>query len=401
VPVLGTTLQGWVNAYKEGGWLPKWASPGYRGSMVGTMGDVSLADAIVKKIPGFDVQGAYEAIAKDAFVPPSKGSQGMGRECLEQYVKFGYIPHGAGCSEVTSRTLDYLQSDYAIANAAEVLGHSEDAAELRGRAANYSLMFDFSSGFIRSTDMSTGKFTEPFDQFAWGGDYTEAGPWQYRFSLPYDAPGLAELYREADLDMCEELERAQTMAPIYHIGDYSNQIHEMTEMAVNCWGQYEHNNQPVHHMLYMFGAVDPSSGYGGACASRGQFYLRKAMRELYSPTWDMFAGDEDNGEMGAWYVLSALGLYSLSPGTEDYVLGSPLFEQVTISLEGSGMQHTSAEATLVIEAVDNAAGNVYVQGVSWNGQALSRDTNSIKYSDLMKGGVLQFTMGPEPLSQKK
>ena len=243
IPVLSTTLQGWVNAYKEGGWLPKWASPGYRGSMVGTMGDVSLADAIVKGVPGFDKEGAYEAIYKDAFVAPPPSANGMGRECLESYVRLGYIPHGT-CSEVVSRTLDYLQSDFAIANAAEVLGHVDDAAILRDRAANYSSMFDLSTGFMRSIDMRSGKFSEPFDEFAWGGDYTEAGPWQYRFSLPYDPAGLAQLYEEAGLDICAVLEEAQTMASIYHIGDYSNQIHEMTEMAVNCWGQYEHNNQP-------------------------------------------------------------------------------------------------------------------------------------------------------------
>ncbi|CAE7700473.1 unnamed protein product, partial [Symbiodinium microadriaticum] len=367
VPVLATTLQGWVNAYKEGGWLPKWASPGYRGSMVGTMGDVSLADAIVKGIPGFDKDGAYEAIRKDAFEPPPPSANGMGRECLATYLKFGYIPHGT-CSEVVSRTLDYLQADYAIANAAELLGYADDATTLRSRAANYSSMFDFSSGFMRSIDLATGKFTEPFDQFAWGGDYTEAGPWQYRFSLPYDAPGLANMYRDADMDICSVLEQTQTMASIYHIGDYSNQIHEMTEMAVNC-----------------------------ACAARGQYYLRKAMRELYKPNNNMFAGDEDNGEMGAWYVLSALGLYSLSPGTEDYVFGSPLFEKVTINLEGNGRQHSMSTPTLVIEAVDNTAENVYVQSVSWNGQAVSLDSNSISYSELMKGGTLQFVMGSQPL----
>lgn len=396
VPVLGQTLQGWVNAYKEGGWLPKWASPGYRGSMVGTMGDVSLADAIVKNIPGFDVKIAYEAIYKDAFEVADPNS-GTGRECLQSYLKFGYIPHGT-CSEVVSRTLDYYQSDFAIARAAEKLSDFETAEILNQRMANYSSIFDFETGFIRSISQNTGKFTEPFDPYAWGGDYTEAGPWQYRFSIPFDVPGLAKLYQQAGLDMCDILTDAQVLPSIYHLGGYSNQIHEMTEMAVNCWGQYSHNNQPSHHMLYMFGSIYPEQGVTGACASIGQSYLRKALTQLYNPTDEMFAGDEDNGEMGAWYILTSIGLYSLSPGTEDYVFGSPLFQKVTISLEGNGVDMKTSD-TLVIEAHDNSLENMYVQGVKWNGNPIT--INSIKYSELMKGGILEFQMGNKPPSHKK
>eukprot|EP00604_Paraphysomonas_vestita_P002282 CAMPEP_0174819424 /NCGR_PEP_ID=MMETSP1107-20130205/2640_1 /TAXON_ID=36770 /ORGANISM="Paraphysomonas vestita, Strain GFlagA" /LENGTH=683 /DNA_ID=CAMNT_0016032877 /DNA_START=358 /DNA_END=2409 /DNA_ORIENTATION=- len=393
VPVLSKTLQGWVNAYKEGGWLPKWASPGYRGSMVGTMGDVSIADAIVKEIPGFDVKTAYEAIYKDAFVPSDPNS-GTGRECIASYLKFGYIPHGT-CSEVVSRTLDYYQSDFAIAKAAEKLNDLETANILKLRYANYSSLFDYQSGFIRSINEKTGKFTEPFDAFAWGGDYTEAGPWQYRFSIPFDVPGLAKLYQQAGQDICTELNNAQTMPSIYHLGGYGNQIHEMTEMTVNCWGQYSHSNQPVHHMLYMFGSVYPDEGVTSTCASTGQYYIRKALSTLYKPTDEMFAGDEDNGEMGAWYILSSIGLYSLSPGTEDYVFGSPLFQKVTISLEGNGIENAASD--LIIQAHDNSAENVYVQSVKFNGTPIT--INSIKYSDLMKGGLLEFQMGSSPSSK--
>jgi predicted alpha-1,2-mannosidase len=396
VPVLGQTLQGWVNAYKEGEWLPKWASPGYRGSMVGTMGDVSLADAIVKGIPGFDTKVAYEAIYKDAFEIPQPNSGGTGRECFQSYLKLGYIPHGT-CTEVVSRTLDYYQSDFAIARAAEKMNDLETAQILSQRMANYSSIFDFETGFMRSISEGTGKFTEPFDPYAWGGDYTEAGPWQYRFSIPFDVPGLAKLYEEAGYDMCDVLTDAQVLPSVYHLGGYGGQIHEMTEMSVNCWGQYSHNNQPSHHILYMFGSIKPEQGVTSACASTGQYYLRKALTELYSPTDEMFAGDEDNGEMGAWYILTSLGLYSLSPGTEEYVLGSPLFQSVTISLEGNGIE-TKFSESLVVQAHDNSAENVYVQGVKWNGTPIG--ISSIKYSELMRGGVLEFQMGPQPPSHK-
>ena len=367
--------------------------------MVGTMGDVSLADAIVKSIPGFDVKIAYEAIYKDAFEIPVPNS-GMGRECLQTYLKNGYIPHGT-CSEVVSRTLDYYQSDYAIARAAEKMNDLETAEILNQRMANYSSIFDFDTGFIRSINPATGKFTEPFDPYAWGGDYTEAGPWQYRFSVPFDVPGLNKLYQQAGLDLCDTLTDAQTLPSLYHLGGYGGQIHEMTEMAVNCWGQYAHNNQPVHQMLYMFGSVSPEQGVTSSCASTGQFYLRKALTSLYKPTDEMFAGDEDNGEMGAWYILSSIGLYSLSPGTEEYVLGSPLFQKVTISLEGNGVEKLLKRSeSLIVEAHDNSAENVYVQNVKWNGEDVV-GINSIKYSELMKGGVLEFQMGSQPPSLKK
>lgn len=383
---LALTLQGWLTAYKEGEWLPKWASPGYRGSMVGTMGDVSLADAIVKRIPGFDRELAYEAIRKDAFETPPVNSPG-GRECLGAYLQYGYIPRGL-CSEVVSRTLDYYQADFAIAQAASVLGYEDDARTLLQRSSNYSSLFDVEEGMMRSRSLVSGKFTEPFDQYAWGGDYTEAGPWQYRFSVPYDPAGLASLYAAGDTNICDALEKLQTTTSAYHIGGYNSQIHEMTEMVVNCWGQYEHGNQPVHHILYMFGAAG-----GPTCAARGQHYLRRAMRELYKPGSDMFAGDEDNGEMGAWYVLSSLGLYSLSPGTEDYVLGSPLFASVSLDLSTSA---SPEKKYLVIEAENNSAENVYVQKVTWNGEELASDVNAVKYSTLMAGGTLKFTMGPAP-----
>ena len=160
--------------------MPKWASPGYRGSMVGTQGDVSLAAAIVQDIPGFDQEQAYQAIRKDAFEAPSSSLSGKGRVCLPSYLEYGYIPRdapsteGGLCDECVSRSLNYMQSDYAVAQAALKLGHDNDAAELLTRAYNYSLVFDAESstagqglGFMRSKQIITQKWTEGFDQFAW------------------------------------------------------------------------------------------------------------------------------------------------------------------------------------------------------------------------------------------
>lgn len=389
--MLTNLINGWLNSYKEGAWLPKWSSPGYRFGMVGTMGDVTLADAIVKNIPGFDESIAYEAIRKDAFEIPPAGVQGVGRVCLESYMKHGYIPVGAPmttggqCYEVVSRTLNYLQSDFAISKAAAKLGKNDDALLLMQRAGNYSKIFDGETGFFRGKDCHTDKFVAPFDQFAWGNDYTEAGPWQYRFYVPFDPIGLSKLYKQHDLDFCEELEKAQTSQSTYHRGDYSGEIHEEIELRDHCWGQYSHNNQPVHHMLYMFIASDPK-GYKGSCASKGHKYIRQALSTLYKPTEDMFAGDEDNGQMSSWYLLSSLGLYALSPGTEEYVVSSPLFDRVLIDISDNAQD----KKVLEILALNNGKENVYVESVTFNGRPIG--LNSVPYSDLAKGGQLVFTM---------
>ncbi|KAJ1436463.1 glycosyl hydrolase family 92-domain-containing protein [Ochromonadaceae sp. CCMP2298] len=440
-PMLGRIIQGWLSAYEEGGWLPKWASPGYRGSMVGTMGDVSLADAIVKQLPGFDYGLAYAAIRKDAFEDPA-GVEGVGRECLEAYLEYGYVPRdpaststststtyasapapaststststtASTCDQVVSRTLNYYQADWAIAQAARKLGHEDDYALLMRRANNYTLLFDQNGGFFRSRT-TEGKFSEPFDEFAWGGDYTEAGPWQYRFYTPYDPQGLAGLYSSGGGDMCEELEKVHTTGPVFHIGGYDSEIHEMTEMCTNTHlkapSQYSHNNQPIHHQLYMYMGIGDVAGTGGmeGCAAKGQMRIRQVLSELYTAGSDMFPGDEDNGEMGAWYVLSALGLYNLSPGGTDYMLGSPLFGEVEVQIGGEekgekgqkgwGDRGEKGEggqkgATLLIRSVHNSAQNVYVQYATFNDLPL---TTSIAYSALRGGGTLTFYMGPAP-----
>jgi predicted alpha-1,2-mannosidase len=407
-PYLGTSIQGWVNAYVEGEWLPKWASPGYRGSMVGTMGDVSLADAIVNDIPNFDVKKAYEAIRKDAFDIPPSGVEGVGRVCLESYLKYGYVPRespattGGTCSEVVSRTLNYLQSDFAIAQAALKLGYKDDAAALAMRYENFSLTFDGDTGFFRSKVLGAEKWTVPFDQYAWGGDYTEGGPYQFRFYLPYDPKGLADVYAASGRDMCQELLNVQTVShSTFHIGGYGEEIHEQTELPDHCWGQYAHNNQPVHHMLYMH----MYDGYQGACSNQGRYWIREVLLNMYKADANMFPGDEDNGEMAAWFVLSSLGLYQRSPGSGNYEFGLPLFGSVEIDISDISHNHPlilsskgkSAERkVLKIVAKNNSYENTYVKRITWNGEEIPKDQDAISYAKLAEGGTLVFELGPNP-----
>jgi len=269
------------------------------------------------------------------------------------------------------------------------------------RASNFSSLFDAETGFFRSRFINTEKWTTPFDQYDWGGDYTEGGPWQFRFYLPHDPVGLSALYTASGRDMCTELDNTQTAtSSIFHVTGYGSEIHEQTELPDHCWGQYAHNKQPVHHMLYMY----MHRGHKDACAAKGQYYIRKALNTLYKSDAEMFAGDEDNGEMGAWYVLSSLGLYSLSPGSNSYVLGSPLFGRVDLDISDNAAFHTAGtpqnkvmdKKVLTVIAVNNSKSNMYVQSVSWNGVNIAGSVNSIPYSTLAQGGTLRFVMGPHP-----
>jgi len=394
-PVLGTTLQGWIHAYEEGGWLPKWASPGYRGSMLGTMADVVLSDAIVNNIPGFDIQKAFEAVLKDAYEAPGGDVSSVGRACLTPYLEEGYIPHGATqsnveCTEVVSRTLSYYQADYAISRAAKKLGKDTLFEELNSRSMQFPSIFEPKTSFFRARHVDDKSWVEPFDQYAWGGDFMESGPWQYRFSLPYAPMGLADLYQDGGNHLCDMLEKMQKTSPNFHIGTFEGLIKEQTEMVELTWGQYAHNDQPVHHVLYLFGAID-SDGYSGSCAAKGQHWLRKAQRSFYKPGVDMFVGDEDNGEMGAWFVLSSMGLYSLSPGSGVYEFSPPLFDEVELNISDD----TQSNSTLRIKAINNSPSNPYIQKVFWNDELIS-GTNSISYKLLAKGGTLLFEMGSKP-----
>jgi predicted alpha-1,2-mannosidase len=376
----GRLVDGWLTAWQEGGWLPNWASPGYRSSMWGSMGDVVLSEALVKGIPGINRTAAYLAIRQDAFREASAEAM-AGRLELNDYERLGYVPSDSQLGETVSRSLGYMVADHAISKAAKVMGHDQDAKVLHERAQRYDLLFDKLSGFFRPKGRN-GHFTGAFDEYSWGGEYTEGGPWQYRFAVPHDPVGLASLYRSSGRDICEELEVMNAGPNTIDMLPGSTVMHEMGEMKRNCWGQYAHNNQPVHDAQYMYLAVGKTPDAN--CSRRGQHWIRKALLELYKPGASMYPGDEDNGEMGAWFVLSALGLYQLEPAGSSYVLGSPLFADVTVRLR---------QGELRILAENHSRARPFVQEVRLNNRKLSE--LSVPYASLMQGGELRFEMAPE------
>ena len=367
---LGEILQAWVNAYKEGGWLPQFPAPGYRACMTGSLIDSIFGDAAVKNIPGFDLQTAYEGLKKHATMK-GDAAKGYGRVGIEEYLKYNYLPADQ-IDQSAAETVDAAYGDFCIAQVAKAAGRQDDYAMFMKRSENWRNIFDPSVKFLRGKN-ADGSWMTPFDPFTWGNPYVEGGTWQHRWDVPHQLPELIEAMG-GKAASAEALEKMLSTPPIFNVGVYGSEIHEMSEMAAVEYGQYAHSNQPSHNMLYVI-----------AHAGRPditQLWVRKVMDELYSP--DQFAGDEDTGSMAAWYILSALGFYPHCPGKAEYTLGSPLFVKSTLRLPG--------KKAFIVEAPGNTTEKVYVSGTQLNGQAVSGIT--ITHEAITSGGTLHFDMSP-------
>ena len=365
---LGEILQAWVNAYKEGGWLPQFPAPGYRACMTGSLIDSIFADAAVKGIPGFDVQTAYAGLKKHATIKgdPDKG---YGRLGIEEYLKFNYVPADR-IDQSAAETVDAAYGDFCIAQVAKAAGQQDDYAMFMKRSENWRNLFDPSVKFLRGKN-ADGTWLSPFDPFTWGNPYVEASAWQHRWDAPHQISVLIEAMG-GKAASAEALETMLTTPPIFNVGVYGKEIHEMSEMAAVEFGQYAHSNQPSHNLLYLLAHVGRPD--------LTQLWVRKTMNELYSP--DQFAGDEDTGSMAAWYILSSLGFYPVCPGKAEYTLGSPLFSRATVRLPG--------KKAFVIEAPGNSPDKVFVHSANFDGQPLTAPT--LEHAAIVKGGTLRFEM---------
>ena len=313
---LRSMLGGWLNACREGGWTPKWVSPGPRACMIGTHFDAVAADAVAKGITDWDVEGMYGYLWRDASEPSSKATHG--RQGLREYIRLGYVP----CDKYpysVSTTMDYAYDDFCVAQVARHLGKHGDADLLLKRAGSYRHLFDPATGFMRARK-ATGEFAAPFEEFRWGGAYIEGGPWQHVFNVPHDVPGLASLFG-GNPALCRKLDAMLSAPARFSTGSYPAEIHEMTEMALADFGQYAHSNQPVHHFLFLYQLAGQPE--------KTAYWVRRVARELYSP--DDFPGDEDNGEMSAWYIFACLGLYPVCPGVNQYAAFPPHVSAATIN----------------------------------------------------------------------
>ena len=376
-PTMSKEMQeGLINAYKESGFFPEWASPGHRGCMVGNNSASVLVDAYVKGIKVDDLETLYKGLIHGTEnVHPTVSS--TGRLGHEYYNKLGYVPYDVKINENAARTLEYAYNDWCIYQIAKDLGRPQKELDLYAkRAMNYKNLFDKETKLMRGKNKD-GNFMAPFSPLKWGDAFTEGNSWHYTWSVFHDPQGLIDLMggRKEFITM---LDSVFAVPPVFDDSYYGQVIHEIREMQIMNMGNYAHGNQPIQHMIYLY-------NYAGE-PWKAQYWLRQVMDRMYTPTPDGYCGDEDNGQTSAWYVFSALGFYPVAPGTTQYVLGAPLFKKATLHFENG--------KSLVVNAPENSDKNIYIESMSFNGKNYTK--NYLEHFELLKGGVLDIKMGDEP-----
>ena len=382
-PALNTQImEGLVNTYKESGWLPEWASPGHRNVMIGSNSSPIISDAFLKgvKIEQSDI--LLEAMLKNATTsknrPKSSGRviNSVGREGVEYYNELGYVPYDVGINENAARTLEYAYADFTVGQMAQKMGKQDLADQFFIKSLNYKKLFDPQTQWMRGKNKS-GVFQSPFNPLKWGDAFTEGNSLHYTWSVFHDVEGLIQLMGGKEA-FSSKLDKVFEMPPKFDNSYYGFTIHEIREMQIVNMGNYAHGNQPIQHMIYLYNYANQ--------AHKTQEKIRDVLAKLYSPTPDGYCGDEDNGQTSAWYVFSALGFYPVTPGVNQYVIGSPLFKKVTLSLQ-NGKQ-------FIISAPKNNRNNVYINGASLNGQ--NWNNSYIDFDTIQAGGEIEFHMSEEP-----
>lgn len=368
--------EGLINTYKESGFFPEWASPGHRGCMIGNNSASVLVDAYMKGVKVDDVKILYEGLIHGTEnVHPEVSS--TGRLGYQYYNKLGYVPYDVKINENTARTLEYAYDDWCIYQLAKALNRPKKEIELFAkRAMNYRNVFDKESKLMRGRN-ENGQFQSPFSPLKWGDAFTEGNSWHYSWSVFHDPQGLIDLMGGKKM-FITMLDSVFAVPPVFDDSYYGQVIHEIREMTVMNMGNYAHGNQPIQHMIYLY-------NYAGQ-PWKAQYWLRQVMDRMYTPGPDGYCGDEDNGQTSAWYVFSALGFYPVCPGTDEYVIGAPLFKKATLHFENGN--------NLVIDAQNNSKENLYIESLRVNGQESTR--NYLKHADLLQGGTIEFKMGSHP-----
>ena len=368
--------EGLLNAYRESGFFPEWASPGHRNCMVGNNSASVLADAFVKGVKVDDTATLYKGLlnAVGAVHPtvPSTGRLGH-----ELYNCLGYIPCDAGIYESAARTLEYAYNDWCILQVAKAMDRpKKEIKELEKRALNYRNLYNPQYKLMCGR-LADGSFEQSFSPLKWGGNFTEGNSWHYTWSVFHDVQGLIDLMGGKQ-QFTNMLDSVFAVPPHYDDSYYGFPIHEIREMTVMNMGNYAHGNQPIQHMIYLY-------NYAGE-PWKAQYWLRRVMENMYTPTPDGYCGDEDNGQTSAWYVFSALGFYPVCPASNEYVLGAPLFERATVKLENGN--------EFVIDAAGNSSSTPYVRSLLLDGKEYSR--NYIAHEALLSGANIKVQMDSLP-----
>ena len=370
----GRYMQALLAAQEQCGWLPSWSFPNEQGSMIGNHAISLLADAWVKGIRSFDPVQALKANHHEA---NNKGPWGPanGRHGHEDYNSIGYVSYPR-FGEATSKTLEYAYDDFCGYALAKASGNENLFPAFGKNMFNYKNVFDSTTGFMRGRHRN-GEWKQPFDPVEWGGPYTEGNAWHWIWSVFHDVKGLIGLMGGKE-NFNKKMDSVFTMPSTVRVGTYNRFIHEMAEMVMADMGQYAHGNQPIQHMAYLY-------NYSGQ-PWKTQFRVREIMRKLYNATENGYPGDEDQGQTSSWYVLSAMGFYSVCPGTDQYVVGSPMFKKITITLENGNQ--------FVIDAKKNDHSRPYIGSAKLNGKTFTR--NFLRHEELVNGGKLEMKMQNAP-----
>ena len=373
--------EGFLNAYRESGFFPEWCSPGHRECMVGNNSASVLADAWIKGIKVSDPETLWKGLVHGANnVHPEVKS--TGRIGHEYYNTLGYVPYDVDINENAARTLEYAYDDWCIYQLGKSLGKPEAELEVYARRAmNYQNLFDKKYSLMRGRN-ADGSFAEPFSPLKWGDAFTEGNAWHYTWSVFHDPEGLKQLMG-GENRFVAMLDSVFSVPPVYDDSYYGFPIHEIREMTVMNMGNYAHGNQPIQHMIYLYDWTDQPW--------KTQYHVREVMDRMYSATPDGYCGDEDNGQTSAWYVFSALGFYPVTPASDQYALGSPLFRKAVLKFENG--------RSLILNADNNTNDTPYIAGLMVNGTDYNR--NYITHGMLLDGGQIDFDMVSAPNMSKQ
>lgn len=351
-----------LHIHQQQGKLPVWHLMGCETNcMVGNPGVPVVADAILKDIKGFDTELAFKAL-KESSMLPERG--------MEHRIEYGFIPADK-MTEAIAYDMEYAIADWAVAQAAQKLGKQEDYEYFLKRSKSYKNYFDASTGFMRGK-MLDGSWRTPFSPYASShreDDYCEGNAWQYTWLVPHDVEGLVECFgsKEAFVNKLDSLFLANG-----DMGDASSP--DISGLI----GQYAHGNEPSHHTVYLYTLV----GQPWKTADR----IKEILHTMYTDQPDGLSGNEDVGQMSAWYILSSFGFYQVEPAGGKFVFGYPNFDKVEITVPAG---------KFVIERENKGQQNNYIQGIVLNGTEYKKPW--IEYADIMKGGELKFLMGDEPV----
>ena len=360
-------LEGFLNSYRDTGYLPKWLAPDERGMMPGTLIDGLIADSACKGMAPELEEEFLKAMIETATKADPKAVNG--RHGLAQYQELGYL--STDYHESVSHTLDYAYSDFCISTCAAKLGQEELAQTYSQYSKNYQNLFDPETGYMRARDVD-GNFRPDFSPYSWGRDYAECSAVQASLGVLHDISGLSQLMGGKESFSNYLLKTCQSL-PLFETTGYGYEIHEMSEMATAPFGQLAISNQPSFHIPYLF----RYSNY-----SQYTSLLIKTLRQkAFRSGWDAYPGDEDNGSLSAWYVWSALGLYPTCPGKANYDLGIPLFDHLRVYL-------AEKEQWLDIRTQQNHEHFYFVKDCRLDG----KEKQSISHQELLNAKTLDFAL---------